>query len=86
MLLHKRVTAPPNITALHCMLMAVQIANMPTYPLPHLAYRHDDGHVGRLGVCDGLRGLRPNAVVGSDDNDRHVSDTCSPRTHGAEGL
>ena len=46
----------------------------------------DDGNTCRLGVVDGLDGLRHNLVVGGDDNDGDVGHLGTSGTHGREGL
>ena len=46
----------------------------------------DDGHVGRLGVVDGLDGLGHHAVVGGHDEDHDVGDLGASGPHGGEGL
>ena len=54
--------------------------------LVDLVDRHDDRHLGRLGVLDGLDRLRHHAVVGGDDQDDHVGDLGTPGAHGGERL
>ena len=46
----------------------------------------DHRHLGRLGVVDGLDGLRHDAVVGGHHDGRDVGDLGAPRAHGGEGL
>ncbi len=46
----------------------------------------DDWHAGRLGVADGLDGLRPHAVIGGHHDDGDVRDFGAARTHCAERL
>ena len=52
----------------------------------HLVDGHDDGDVGRLGVVDGLNGLRHDAVVGGDNQDGDVRDGGAAGAHAGEGL
>ena len=47
---------------------------------------HDDRHVGRLGVVEGLDGLGHDAVVGGHDEDGDVGHLGTAGTHGREGL
>ncbi len=54
--------------------------------LVHLVDGHDDGHVGGLGVVDGLNGLRHDAVVGGHDQDGDVGDLGAAGAHGGEGF
>jgi hypothetical protein len=51
-----------------------------------LVDRDDDRHVGGLGVVERLDGLRHDAVVGRDHEDRDVGDLGTTGTHGREGL
>src|SRR4051794_28618621 len=51
-----------------------------------LVDRHEDRHVGRLRVVDGLAGLRAHAVVGGDHDDRDVRRLGAAGTHGGERL
>ena len=51
-----------------------------------LVDRDDDRHVGRLGVVERLDGLRHDAVVGRDHEDRDVGDLGTTGTHGGERL
>ena len=55
------------------------------FGLVHLVERHDDGHLGRLRVLDGLDGLRHDAVVGAHHQDHDVGDLRAARAHGGEG-
>ena len=54
--------------------------------LVDLVDRHDDRHVGRLGVVEGLNGLRHDAVVSRHDEDGDVGHLGAAGTHGREGL
>ena len=54
--------------------------------LVDLVDRDDDRHVGRLGVVERLDGLRHDAVVGRDHEDRDVGDLGTTGTHGGERL
>ena len=54
--------------------------------LVDLRDRDDDGHLGRLGVTDGLDGLRHDAVVGCDDEHRDVGRLGAAGAHGGERL
>ena len=54
--------------------------------LVDLVDRHDDRHVGRLRVVDGLHRLRHDAVVGRDHQDRDVGGLRTTGTHGGERL
>ena len=54
--------------------------------LVDLVDRDDDRHVGRLGVVERLDGLRHDAVVGGDDEDRDVGHLRTTGTHGRERL
>ena len=47
---------------------------------------HDDRHVGRVGVADGLDGLGHDAVVGGHHQDHDVGHLGTTGTHGREGL
>ena len=47
---------------------------------------HHDGHVGRLGVVDGLDGLGHHAVVGRHHQHHDVGDVGAPGPHGGERL
>ena len=47
---------------------------------------HDDRHVGRLGVVDGLDGLGHDAVVGRHHQHDDVGDLGAPGPHGGERL
>ncbi len=46
---------------------------------------HDDRHLGRLGVVDGLDRLGHDAVVGRHHQDHDVGDLRTPGPHGREG-
>ena len=48
--------------------------------------RDNNRHFCRPGVADGLQGLRPHAVVGSDHQHGHVGDLGSTGPHGGESL
>ena len=48
--------------------------------------RHDDRYAGRLGVADGLLGLRHDAVVGGDDEHGDIGDVGAAGPHLGEGL
>ena len=50
-----------------------------------LVDRHDDRHLGRLGVVDGLDGLGHDAVVGRHHEDDDVGRLGAPGAHGREG-
>ena len=50
-----------------------------------LVDRDDDRHAGRLGVLDGLDGLRHDAVVGGDHQHHDVGDLRAARAHRGEG-
>src|SRR4029077_11488538 len=52
----------------------------------NLVDRHDDRHVGRLCVVDGLHRLRHDTVVGGDHQDRDVGGLRAAGTHGGERL
>ena len=54
--------------------------------LVDLVHGHDDRHVGRLGVVERLNGLRHDAVVRCDHEDRDVGHLCTTGTHGGERL
>ena len=54
--------------------------------LIHLVDRDDDRDVGRFDVRDRFFGLRHDAVVGRDDQNRHVGDFRAARAHGGEGF
>ena len=54
--------------------------------LVDLVDRHDDRHVGRLGVVERLDRLRHDAVVGRDHEDRDVGGLRTTGTHGGERL
>ena len=54
--------------------------------LINLVDRHDDRHVGRLGVVEGLDGLGHDAVVGGHDEDGDVGHLGTAGAHGCEGL
>ena len=54
--------------------------------LVDLVDRHDDRHLGRLRVVDGLPRLRHDAVVGRDDQDDDVGDLRAAGTHLRERL
>ena len=54
--------------------------------LVHLVDRHDERHVGRLGVVDRFDGLGHDAVVGGDDQDDDVRDLGAAGAHRGEGL
>ena len=54
--------------------------------LVDLVDRHDDRHVGRLRVVDGLDRLRHDAVIGRDHQDRDVGDLRAAGAHGGERL
>ena len=51
-----------------------------------LVDRHDDRHLGRARMVQGLQRLRHDAVVGRNDQDDDVRDVRAARAHGAEGL
>ncbi len=51
-----------------------------------LVERHDDRHLGRLGVRDGLDRLGHHAVVGGDDQHDDVRDVGPAGPHGGERL
>ena len=53
--------------------------------LIHFVDRHDDGDLGRLGVVDGLNGLRHNAVVCSDDENGDIGAHGAARAHLGKG-
>ena len=52
--------------------------------LVDLVDRHDDRHVCCLGMVDCLNGLRHDAVVCRNDQDRDIRDLCAARTHGGK--
>ena len=52
----------------------------------HLVHGHDDGDLRRLGVVDGLYGLRHDAVVGRHDEDGDIRDGRAAGAHGGERL
>ena len=52
--------------------------------LIHLVDRDDNRHVGGLGVVNRLNGLRHDAVVRRDDQNRHVGDGGAARAHRGE--
>ncbi len=54
--------------------------------LVDLVHGHDDGHLGGLGVVDGLDGLRHDAVVGGHHEHDDVGDLARRGAHGGEGL
>ena len=54
--------------------------------LVDLVDRHDHRHAGGADVVDRLLGLRHDAVVGRDHDDRDVGDLRAARTHGGERL
>ena len=54
--------------------------------LVDLVDRDHDRHVGRLGVIDGLAGLRAHAVVGGDHDHGDVGRLGAAGTHGGERL
>jgi hypothetical protein len=54
--------------------------------LVDLVDRHDQRHLGRLGVADRLDRLRLDAVVGGHDQDDDVRDRGAARAHRGEGL
>ena len=54
--------------------------------LVDLVHGHDDGHLGGLGVVDGLDGLRHDAVVGGHHEHDDVGDLGAAGAHGGEGL
>ena len=47
---------------------------------------HQDGHLGRLRVLDGLDGLRHGPFFGRDHDDHDVGHLGAARAHGGEGL
>jgi len=49
-----------------------------------LVERHDHRHTGRADVRDRFDRLRLHAIVGRDDEDRHVGDLRAAGTHGGE--
>ena len=51
-----------------------------------LVDRHDDRHLGRLGVVDRLDGLGHDAVVGRDHEDHDVGGLGATGPHGGERL
>ena len=51
-----------------------------------LVDRHDNRHMRRLGVVDGLDRLGHNAVIRSNDQNRHVGQLGTSGSHGREGL
>ena len=51
-----------------------------------LVDRHDDRHVGRVGVADGLDGLGHDAVIGGHHQDHDVGHLGTTGTHGREGF
>ena len=51
----------------------------------HLVDGHDDRHLGRLGVVDGLDGLGHHAVVGRHHEDDDVGGLGATGPHGGEG-
>ena len=54
--------------------------------LIHLVDGNDDGDLGGLGVVDGLDGLRLDAVLRRNDEDRDIRDHRAAGTHGGERL
>ena len=54
--------------------------------LVDLVQGHDDGHLGRAGVVQGLQGLGLHAVVGGDHQDGDVGHLGAAGAHGREGL
>ena len=54
--------------------------------LVDLVYGEDHGHTCGLRVVDGLDRLRHDVVVGRNDDDGHVGDLGTARTHRREGL
>ena len=56
------------------------------FGLVDLVDGHDDGHVGGLGVVDGLEGLRHHAVVGGDHDDHNVGDLGAAGSHAGKGF
>ena len=54
--------------------------------LVDLVERHDDRHLGRLGVVDRLEGLGHDAVVRRNHQDRDVGHLGAARAHGRERL
>jgi hypothetical protein len=54
--------------------------------LVDLVDRHQDRHVGGLGVIDGLHRLGHHAVVGGHDQHHHVRRLGAAGPHGREGL
>ena len=54
--------------------------------LVDLVHRHDDGHLGGLGVVHRLHRLRHHAVVGRHHQDDDVGGLGAARPHGGEGL
>src|SRR5205823_4994071 len=50
-----------------------------------LVYRDDNGDFRGLGMGDGLYGLRHDAVVGRNYEDRDIRDACAARSHGCKG-
>ena len=54
--------------------------------LIHLVDGNDDGDLGGLGVVDGLDGLRLDAVLRRNDEDRNIRDHRAAGTHGGKGL
>ena len=53
--------------------------------LIHLVDGHDDGDLGRLGVVDGLDGLRHDAVVRGDDENGDIGAHRAARAHLGKG-
>ena len=53
--------------------------------LVDLVDRHDDRHIGRLRMVDGLPGLVHDAVIGGNDQDDDIGDLGTARTHFGEG-
>ena len=54
--------------------------------LIHLVDGHNDGHIGSLGMVDGLNGLGHDAVVGSHHQNRNVGHVRAAGTHAGERL
>ncbi len=52
----------------------------------HLVDGHHDGHLGRLGVADGLQRLGHDPVVGRDHDHGDIGGLRSPGAHGREGF
>lgn len=53
--------------------------------LVDLVDRHDDRHIGRLGVVDRLDRLRHDAVIGGNHQNGNVGRLSATSTHGREG-